>query len=201
MSTYTEVMEVLSIRPLTQLVHHDHKPSPFDPEMLGKTLEVLSREIRALKPRQAILEVDLRPEDFRQDGAPRAGRVAKTPGIILTLVKTKWGHDIRYEVGTYDYWDDNLRAVALGLEALRKVDRYGVTKRGEQYVGFKALPAGSNESTMNEAEATEWFEKHASPPTHAGYRNLAALYHPDNGRHGDRALWDELERARQALSL
>jgi hypothetical protein len=34
----------------------------------------------------------------------------------------------------------NARAIALGLEALRKVDRYRITKRGERYTGWSALP-------------------------------------------------------------
>jgi hypothetical protein len=34
-------------------------------------------------------------------------------------------------------WQDNLRAVALGLEALRRVERYGIAQRGEQYAGWR----------------------------------------------------------------
>jgi hypothetical protein len=37
---------------------------------------------------------------------------------------------------------DQRPRIALALQALRAVDRYGVTKRGEQYTGWKALPAG-----------------------------------------------------------
>jgi hypothetical protein len=37
----------------------------------------------------------------------------------------------------------NSRSIGLELEALRAIDRYGITKQGEQYVGFKALPSGS----------------------------------------------------------
>jgi hypothetical protein len=39
-------------------------------------------------------------------------------------------------------WQHNVRAIALTLEALRAVDRYGATETGQQYTGFKALPAG-----------------------------------------------------------
>ena len=38
-------------------------------------------------------------------------------------------------------WHANVRAIALGLEALRKVDRYGIAGSGEQYRGWTALPA------------------------------------------------------------
>ena len=36
------------------------------------------------------------------------------------------------------FWQHNLRSIALGLEALRAVDRYGISRRGEQYAGFRA---------------------------------------------------------------
>jgi hypothetical protein len=40
-------------------------------------------------------------------------------------------------------WRDNLRAIALGLEALRAVNRYGITRGiGEQYAGFLQLTTG-----------------------------------------------------------
>lgn len=42
-------------------------------------------------------------------------------------------------------WRHNVRSIALGLEALRAVDRYGISRRGEQYAGFRgALPAGAS---------------------------------------------------------
>lgn len=38
-------------------------------------------------------------------------------------------------------WRHNVRSIALGLEALRAVDRFGISRRGEQYAGFRgALP-------------------------------------------------------------
>jgi hypothetical protein len=40
-------------------------------------------------------------------------------------------------------WRDNLRAIVLGLRALRAVSRYGITEGiGEQYAGFAQLTAG-----------------------------------------------------------
>lgn len=103
------------------------------------TLALLTREMRELGAKQPTLLIALRPEDFRLDGLPRAGRVAAHPGIVLSF-ESKHG-PLSYPCDTFDRWEDNLRAIALALEALRKVDRYGVTKRGEQYRGFLAIEA------------------------------------------------------------
>jgi hypothetical protein len=106
---------------------------------------LLAREIRHLGPQQALLEIDVREQDLRLDGLPRANAVAATPGVILTLIKppVAGGRDLRYPCSTFHHWEDNVRAIGLALEALRKVDRYGVTKNGEQYAGWKELEAGS----------------------------------------------------------
>jgi hypothetical protein len=106
---------------------------------LSATTELLDRELRALRARHAEMLIAMRPEDFRNDGFPRAQAVASHPGVILSF-DSSVGH-LSYPTDTFTTWQDNLRAVALALEALRKVDRYGVTKRGEQYRGFLALEA------------------------------------------------------------
>lgn len=49
-----------------------------------------------------------------------------------------------YATDACEDWRHNVRSIALGLEALRAVDRYGITRKGEQYAGFRAaLTAGS----------------------------------------------------------
>ncbi len=114
------------------------------------TLALLTRELRELGAKHPTLLIALRPEDFRLDGLPRAGRVAAHPGIVLSF-DSKHG-PLSYPCDTFDRWEDNLRAIALALEALRKVDRYGVTKRGEQYRGFLALEATAAPSGYATAE-------------------------------------------------
>ncbi len=107
-------------------------------------------------------------------------------------------------------WQHNVRAIALTLEALRAVDRYGATETGQQYAGFKALPAGR---AMPASHMT----------TEAAYdvlcdvldlrdvadldvddavliRRAKAAAHPD--RHaGDRTLWDQVELAAAVLGV
>jgi len=62
-------------------------------------------------------------------------------------------HQYSYPCDTFLDWQANLRAIALALEALRKIDRYGVTRRGEQYQGFRALPAAAEVAQMTPEEA------------------------------------------------
>src|SRR5947208_1880483 len=75
--------------------------------------------------------------DIRLDGRPRARAVASHPGVVLAF-DSRHG-PLKYAVDTFDRWQDNLRAIALGLEHLRAVDRYGVTRRGEQYTGWRQI--------------------------------------------------------------
>jgi hypothetical protein len=110
------------------------------PVPLTATLRDLDRELRELGAKDAELLVAIPADRFRQDGRPYANATAEHPGIILSFEIPRVGH-VSYPCDTFTSWEDNLRAVALALEALRKVDRYGVTKRGEQYRGFLAIEA------------------------------------------------------------
>lgn len=78
---------------------------------------------------------------------PRRGGAKRSP------FKASWSrtvHDLELEMWHLGAkWcvmepDRPTRAVVLSLAALRAVDRYGVTGRGEQYKGFKALKRRTN---------------------------------------------------------
>jgi hypothetical protein len=49
----------------------------------------------------------------------------------------------------------NVRSIALGLEALRAVERYGVTHQGEQYTPWKAIGSGPTPMPSNGAMTGE----------------------------------------------
>lgn len=111
---------------------------------LTETVQLLGREISHLtgtRTQRESTEVLLAipASGWRLDGKPRADARAEHPGVIFSI-DSKFGH-LSYPADRFTSWQDNLRAIALALEALRKVDRYGVTKRGEQYRGFLALEA------------------------------------------------------------
>ena len=119
------------------------KPSPFRANW-GDTLDQLEREVRMLKGRDVVLALEVSARDIRQDGGVRADARVKDPSVIVEL---RVGPDLlQFPCDRFDYWQDNVRAVALAMEALRAVDRYGV-QQGRQYQGFKALPGGSAASS------------------------------------------------------
>jgi hypothetical protein len=110
----------------------------------GKTLQLVERELEFLGAHQVVVQVALTDRDFRIDGTPRARAQSAHPGIILAF-ESEYG-PLQYATDTFDSWQDNLRAVALSLESLRAVNRYGVSRHGEQYRGWRALPAGSDDT-------------------------------------------------------
>jgi hypothetical protein len=172
------------------------------------TLELLKGELRALAARHVVVQIDMAESDIRLDGYPRASARAASPGIILAF-DSKYG-PLRYPCDTYTDWEDNLRAVALAMEALRKVDRYGVTKRGEQYTGWKALPSGgASATTMGADHAAVWLCNQAGSRYLASdvltrrdvandaYRDAAKQLHPDAG--GDTEAFQRLQEVKRAL--
>lgn len=115
------------------------KASPFRVNWTS-TMELLRFEVQALEGSDVILRLAVRPQDIRQDGGVKANARVKDPSVILEF---KVGADrLSFPCDRFNWWEDNVRAIALALEALRKVDRYGV-RAGRQYEGFKALPPGA----------------------------------------------------------
>lgn len=136
------------------------------------TLELLERELRHLDARQVVVQLALREDQIRLDGLPRSGVTPEHPGVILAF-ESRHG-PLKYVAGTFDRWKDNLRAIALGLESLRRVDRYGITRRGEQYTGWRALSAGDNQQSEIERGRNLIVQ-------HGGPREAQRATHPDGG--------------------
>lgn len=179
--------------------------SPFQASYPA-TLELLFREADKLGAGDLVIEADIADRDIRTDGLPRANaRFGTHPGVVISL-DSRHG-PLRYQSDAYADWQANLRAIALSLEALRAVDRYGVSSTGEQYAGWKALPAASGSGFATADETVTWMRAEygrLEDPAAAGmlsapalYRRLAKRLHPDTA--GDREAWDKLDAARQVL--
>lgn len=155
----------------------------------SQTLVGLDREVRALNGRDVIIAAGFRDSDIRLDGLPRAdARQPSHPGVELSFTG-KYGRLI-YRTDVCDYWQHNVRSIVLGLEALRAVDRYGITTSGQQYAGWKELPAGMGRGVVIAGEAEAWDILAAASgiarPRVLGdlervYRAAAMETHPDQG--------------------
>lgn len=179
------------------------------------TLDLLGREVEFLDGRLVVLQVDVDEGELRLDGMLRARAKVGFPGVRVSF-ESRFG-PLTYATDAYEQqyhmdmpgWQANVRAVALALEALRAVDRYGVTSSGEQYRGWAAIAARAGEFDMTREQAAQLLAgEPGSPCTTAdllnnrdavvtAYRWLAKRHHPDVG--GDAELFRRLTAARDLL--
>lgn len=170
-------------------VFTDHRRYSNFSAPLTQTISLLARELRALNAQRIVLQLAIEEGDLRRDGLPRSQAKAKHPGVILAF-DSRFG-PLKYATDEFTTWQDNLRGIAKSMEALRLVDRYGVSKRGEQYTGWRALPAsGGFDSSM---------DARAFLAEHGGYTQAVKAFHPDNPETGDREMFDKVQAARELV--
>lgn len=176
--------------------------SPFSGSY-ESTIDLLLREVDALGATEITIEADVPASAIRRDGMLSARARPIDPTIAVAFVTKRRG-PLRFETGVFDDWHSNLRGIALGLEALRKVDRYGIADTGEQYAGWAALPASTIGFGSADAAAT-WLRAMAGDTASLrtlrhSYRTLAQRWHPDNdpdGQYTDK--WERLQAAKLLL--
>lgn len=165
------------------------------------TLGLVCSEIEKLDVRGTVaLRIDVQRGDIRRDGMLRANAKVGFPGVVVSF-QSKFG-PLSYATDEYDHWQANVRAIALSLQALRAVDRYGVSRSGEQYQGWRAIESGRPAAFATVDEAVRWLREatgitDVAVPTDRLLRLMSAKLHPD--RNGDAAAWDRLDQARQII--
>jgi hypothetical protein len=168
----------------------------------SKTLDTLESELAKLRAKNITIQVDgLSLQFIRNDGWPRAeffNLKHANCGVILSFESSKGPMSMPCD--KFNDWKDNLRAIALSLEALRQVDRYGVTRGNEQYKGWTRLPEAVHGQMSRERAAQYLGEVMSVDPIRLlretsesiTYicRSAMAKYHPDHGK-------DEADRKRR----
>lgn len=131
------------------------------------TLDLLCAEVEWLGGDQIVLQVDVTDAELRRDGMLRTHAQVGFPGVRVSfnsvhgpLTYSTDAYEARYAGGLRS-WQANVRAIALGLEALRAVDRYGISSRGQQYTGWTAI--GSKPAVMTRDQAAEFIAYWAEP--------------------------------------
>lgn len=173
----------------SQPTHPNNRKRPTFKVKWENVLYDLERELEYLGARSVVIMGYFTDDQIRLDGWPRGGASPSRPGIIVAF-QSKHG-PLKYVCDTYDEWRGNLRAISLTLTNLRAVDRYGATKRGEQYTGWKALPSARTDLAMTIDEAAELIAalSGASPAMirmeretfDKAAKQAAAKSHPDAG--------------------
>lgn len=126
-----------------------YESKPTRPDLFqatySQTLQLLEREIAHLKGSELVIGVITDESQIRIDGQMRADARVYGPGVEVSF-EIPGGKRLTFHTdvhkGYSDSWKSNLRAIALGLESLRAVDRYGITSTAEQYAGFAQITAG-----------------------------------------------------------
>lgn len=214
-------MAAVQFRSLDRPLGDGAMASPFSATW-SDTLVLLQREADQVGAREVVVCVDAAAGNMRQDGGMRADAKVRTDGVEVYLPASDVGplrftchrfYGVRWRGSRLAGWQVNVRAVALGMEALRKVERYGLGTGTEQYRGWNALGAGApvamGPATMTLDEAAAVLATAADAGGSATvllydaeligntYRLAARRHHPDAG--GDPAAFRRITEARDLL--
>jgi hypothetical protein len=213
----------IQIRPIVTWPGKENKDQKWSPFRVGynQTLQLLESELVKCDAVMSslVLEMWVDRRMIRQDGQLRADAKVLKPGVIFRFTR-KTNRRYSQERGAYIYdpqnvsypcdaftdWQDNLRAIALSMERLRSVERYGVFKYDE-IVSRLALPSAEGKVSTRESAA-------AFMATHSGvamkeilfsetarsqaYRKAAQKLHPDAG--GNPEEFVKLQEANKTLA-
>lgn len=178
-----------------------HKPTPAH-KRRGRytfkagwddTLSLLAREMRHLKADHPVIAAGFREQDLRLDGLPRSNaREPEHPGVEISFsaFAVEGRPRLVYATDVCERWEHNVRSIALGLESLRAVDRYGITRRGEQYAGWRQLGSGETDDGPSLARGAALIREAGS------VRDALKVTHPDAG--GSRIDFESVQMARGA---
>lgn len=212
---------VRPLEPWTEPVTNGRKQSPFTanlktpggwtravPVTWTATLDLLDRELFMLGAQSWILQIDIPESKIRRDGGIYANAAPTSPAVRVCF-ESRHG-PLRYACDRFTHWQANVRAIALALEALRKVERYGVGGRGEQYRGWTAIASRPHELSPEQAAEliAHWAAGEMTGLTGAtllanpamltsAYRAAARATHPD--RTGDPDTFARINAARDLL--
>lgn len=182
----------VTFRPLSVWPYPPQKRRPATYQSTySQTLDLLEREIDYLHGDEVIIGIVTDGSQIRLDGRPRADLRANHPGVELSF-EIPGGRRLAFHTDRHgdrwgESWQDNLRAIALGLESLRAVDRYGITSTAEQYAGFLQLTTSEPSVERGHQLVTE----------HGGLRQALLATHPDQG--GDPRQFADVQAFRRAF--
>lgn len=153
---------------------------------LSQTLRELSRELDMIGVAACVVQVDVAAEkELRRSEI----RNVRSPAVVVSFTRGK--APLTFAADYFKRWEDNLRAIVLGLEGLRRLERYHIAQAGDQYRGWQALPATTTTALSTEAAAQVLAKRSdgfaaddilgVRDAARDAYRSAASRAHPDRG--------------------
>jgi hypothetical protein len=138
----------------------------------AQTMRDLGTEIERVEGEDVLIGIVAGDDQFLFDGTPKAGfqQRVKHPGAEISFTLPS-GRRVTFHTDAFPTLQANLRAISNGLEALRAIDRYGITTSGEQYAGFQQLTAGGASADRGAALVA----------AAGGLTEALKKHHPDQG--------------------
>lgn len=149
------------------------------------TLDKLDLEITRIDGDDVVIGIVAPSTAISISGALRYRSQITHPGAEVSFQVGE--RRLTFHTDAYSSLGSNLRAIALGLEALRAVDRYGITSTAEQYAGFAQLTAGGPDPERGRRLAE----------LHGSVAEALKRTHPDHG--GDAQQFADVQAYRTAV--
>lgn len=179
---------------------------------LASQIDEVYRQLRLMKADGAVVTSNL---PRRADGTPRGDSTPRDNehgvAIYWTTFAMRAGARVRVpHCMPCDRWDHirhNMRAIALSLDAMRGLERWGAVSLEQAFAGFAALPPGDPAAARPAPAELPWRDVLGVEGAWVGgapaaavlayaktrHRELAKIHHPDRG--GDTATAAAINRA------
>lgn len=164
-------------------------------------LRDVQEEVRRLNGRDLVVSSNIK---LRIDGLPRSDqRIPDDPGVAVYFERK--AVRLAFACDKYDRPEHNLRAIAMHLEALRGMERWGVGSLDQAFAGYQALPDPDAPRSWWDVLGMSLADVQAVRNLGAAmagelllreYRNRAKTVHPDAG--GTQEAFVELQQAYEA---
>lgn len=170
--------------------------SKFKPNSPYAEAQDVHRELSLMKAKNIVISSNMQ---YRADGMPYSRQNVSDTGVAVYF--TVDGNELCIPCDKWYRLEDNIHAIALTINALRGLDRWGAKDMVDAaFRGFTALPA----SIITEAPR-DWWDV-LEVPREANIMAIETAYkkklfetHPDTG--GSAEAFDELQKAyRKALN-
>lgn len=139
---------------------------------VSESIDGIRHELELMGVPEVIVSTNL---TLKNDGWPRSGQAQpRDPGVAVYF--NYRGKPVCLACDQWTTVEDNLWAVALTLEAMRGIDRWGAAELEATFTGYAALPAPE-----------QWWQVLGVPKNanaeiiRNAYRQLARQHHPDAG--------------------